>query len=48
MRTLALAPVLFLPAACTRAEAPVEPEAVSFEAPDGGVVHGDRYGNGGH
>lgn len=48
MRPLALGLVLFLPAACARAEAPVEPEAVSFETPDGGVVHGDRYGDGGH
>jgi pimeloyl-ACP methyl ester carboxylesterase len=45
-RTLALAVVLST--GCARAEAPVEPEAVSFEAPDGGVVHADRYGEGGH
>ena len=47
-RTLALALALALAAACARAEAPVEPEAVSFEASDGGVVHADRYGEGGH
>jgi pimeloyl-ACP methyl ester carboxylesterase len=48
MRALALGLVLFLPAACARAGAPVKPEAVSFEASDGGVVHADRYGEGGH
>lgn len=48
MRALALGLVLFLPAACTQAETPVEPEAVSFASPDGGVVYADRYGEGGH
>jgi pimeloyl-ACP methyl ester carboxylesterase len=44
---IVVALTLLLPTACARAEPPVGPEAVSFGASDGGVVHADRYGEGG-
>ena len=47
MRTLALLGAFVLAAGCAPSGA-AEPEAVSFETPDGGVVHADRYGEGEH
>lgn len=48
MRVLPAIAAVLLAAGCAPAGAPVEPEAVSFGTADGGLVHADRWGGGGH
>lgn len=47
VRVLSLIPPILLSVACAPGGASAT-EAVSFGVPDGGVVHGDRYGDGEH
>lgn len=48
MRVLGSVAAVLLAAGCAPAGAPPEPEAVSFGTADGGIVHADRWGEGGH